>query len=363
MSPDPIETSERERSRWLTLAFILIGGVAISAVLAVVATSIAGLVAGGEVWDVVPGQQVEVTIDEGSSASKIYNQMHAAGVARSSELQAAARAAGVEDRLKAGTYQLTTDMDPNDVVRELASGSAITVSSTFTVIEGWTVDRIVSELADATEYSQGEFQKALRDGAVTSPFLPDDDVTDDPLARWEGLFYPAKYPIVDGWSPVDILQRMADEMVVRLESVDWSRLEELQLSRYESLVLGSLIEWEAATDDDRPVISSVIHNRLDHGMRLQIDATVIYALGHNPGRVLAEHLKVESPYNTYLIDGLPPTPIGTVSQASLEAALDPVRSDFLFYVLGNEDGSHVFAETYEEHQANVKAAKDAGILP
>jgi UPF0755 protein len=152
-------------------------------------------------------------------------------------------------------------------------------------------------------------------------------------------------------------------MMRRFEDVDWSRIGDLGISRYEALIVGSLIEREAGTDADRPTISSVIHNRLDQGTRLQIDATVIYALGFNPGRVLAEHLKVESPYNTYRVDGLPPTPIGTVSTVSLEAAVNPVKTDYVFYVLGSKDGSHVFAVTYEEHQANVEAAKAAGILP
>ena len=167
----------------------------------------------------------------------------------------------------------------------------------------------------------------------------------------------------EGVTPTEVLQTMADEMTRRFEEVDWSRIGELEISRYQALIIGSLIEWEAGTVGDRPIISSVIHNRLNQPMRLQIDATVIYALGYNPGRVLAEHLKVDSPYNTYGIDGLPPTPIGTVSTASLVAAVNPVQSDYLFYVLGHEDGSHAFAATYEEHQANVEAAKDAGILP
>lgn len=341
----------------------MIGGAALLAVIVLfmLARSFAGLVAGGEAWEVEPGQPVEVTIKPGSSATSIYGTMHDAGVVRSRELEDAAKAAGVEDRLQAGTYLLTTDMSPDDVVRRLVEGGDVFDGDMFTVIEGWTIDRIIDELSERTDFSRAEYQKALRDGAVTSPLLP--HAVDDPIARWEGLLYPARYPISDDATPTQTLQMMADEMARRFDDVDWSGIGELDLSRYEALVIGSLIEWEAGTDADRPVISSVIHNRLSEPMRLQIDATVIYALGHNPGRVLAEHLKTESPYNTYLIDGLPPTPIGTVSQASLEAAVNPVETEYLFYVLGNKDGSHVFAVSYEEHQANVEASKAAGILP
>jgi UPF0755 protein len=341
----------------------IVGGVVLIGivVLVLLARSVAGLVAGGDSWDVESGQPVEVTIDSGSSATSIYITMHDAGIVRSSELESAAKAAGVEDRLQAGTYLFTTDMEADVVVRRLVEGGDVVNGNMFTVIEGWTVDRIIDELSEDTGFSRAQYQKALRDQAVTSPHLPEG--VDDPIQRWEGLFYPAKYPLSDDASPAQILQMMADEMTRRFEDVDWSGIGALGISRYDALVIGSLIEWEAGTDDDRPIISSVIHNRLNKPMRLQIDATVIYALGYNPGRVLAEHLKVESPYNTYFVDGLPPTPIGTVSQASLLGAVNPVESEYLFYVLGNEDGSHVFAVTYEEHQANVKAAKTAGILP
>lgn len=330
-------------------------------VLIILARSVARLVAGGDSWDVDPGVPVEVNVKSGSSATSIYVLMHDSGVVRSSELEAAAKAAGVEDRLQAGTYSLVTDMDADSVVRQLIEGGNVDTGASFTVIEGWTIDRIIDELADRTRYSRAEYQKVLRDGVVTSPLLPED--VDDPIVRWEGLLYPAKYPISDEFSPAQILQMMADEMTRRFEDIDWSGIGALGISRYEALIIGSLIQWEAGTDADRPIISSVIHNRLEQGIRLQIDATVIYALGHNPGRVLAEHLKFVSPYNTYLIDGLPPTPIGTVATVSLEAAVNPASTDYLFYVLAGEDGSHAFAVTYEEHQANVRTAKEEGILP
>jgi UPF0755 protein len=361
LQPTTNETTESERSTTARVAVIAGLAVAAIVVLFLLAKVFAGLVAGNDDWTVESGQPVEVTIAAGSSASSIYVLLHEEGVARSSEIEAAARASGVEDRLQAGTYSFTTDMDPIIVVRRLVEGGDVTIGATFTVIEGWTIDRIIDELAEATPYTRAEYQKALRDGQVSSPLLPAE--VEDPLRRWEGLLYPAKYPIAPDATPRQILQPMADEMARRFDAVDWSSIGELGISRYDALVIGSLIEWEAAIDEDRPTISSVIHNRLDQGMRLQIDATVIYALGYNPGRVLAVHLKTVSPYNTYLVDGLPPTPIGAVSTASLEAAVHPVQSDYLFYVLGNEDGSHVFAVTYEEHQANVKTAKDAGVLP
>lgn len=361
METEPNQKTARAESTLFRGA--VLGGVTLVAALLLFlgATVIASLVGGSDGWEVVSGEPVVVTVEFGTSAGQIYRLMHDAGVVRSTDLQDAVAAAGVADRLQAGIYGLTTDMSAEDVVRRLVEGGETIPGPTFTLIEGWTIDRIVDELSEVTPYSRGEFRKVLTDGTITSPLLPAD--VSDPIVRWEGLLFPAKYPLSDSDSAAQILQRMVDEMTKRFEAVNWSRIGDSGLTRYEALVLGSLIEWEAAVDSDRGIISSVIHNRLNIPMRLQIDATVIYALGYNPGRVLAEHLKVESPYNTYLIDGLPPTPIGAVSTASLIAAVNPAESNYLFYVLGNEDGTHVFATTYEQHQENVRAAKAAGILP
>ena len=106
----------------------------------------------------------------------------------------------------------------------------------------------------------------------------------------------------------------------------------------------------------------MITNRLEDGIALQIDATIIYALGVNPGEVTIADLEIESPYNTYLYPGLPPTPIGGVRVASLEAAASPAETEYYYYVLIDSDGTHGFSETLEEHNAKKEAAKEAGVL-
>ena len=135
------------------------------------------------------------------------------------------------------------------------------------------------------------------------------------------------------------------------------------LTRFQHDYLASLIEAEAKVEEDRPLISSVIHNRLADDQLLQIDATVIYALGENPGRVLERDLEIDSPWNTYLYAGLPPTPIAGVRSASLEAAAAPADTNFFYYVLVSEDGSHGFSETLEEHNEKVAQAREDGVLP
>lgn len=358
--PTRDEPRPSRRGRIGAIALVTIGGALLLALLAWLA---AGALSPDDGWDVVAGQPVTVTIEAGSSGTEIFRQLEASGVARAVALEEAAVRLGVADRLRAGTFDLTTDMDPETAIARLVEGPASDAQGRFVVVEGWTVDRIVDEVAARLDVTVGEIQRILRTEAVTSPYLPPVGGPIDELNRWEGLLAAATYPIGPSTTPSILLGAMAGEATRRLDAADWSRLDALGVSRYEALTIASLVEREAGTDEERDEIASVIYNRLAEPMRLQIDATVIYALGFNPGRVTADDLRVESPWNTYRVDGLPPTPIGTPSVASIAAAADPADTPYLFYVLGFEDGSHRFAETYEGHQANIQQARDDGILP
>ena len=125
--------------------------------------------------------------------------------------------------------------------------------------------------------------------------------------------------------------------------------------------MASLIESEAGTDEDRPLIASVIYNRLRRGMPLQIDATVLYALGERGRPPTLEELEFESPYNTYVVNGLPPTPIGVPGARSIEAVVTPADTDYLFYVLTSEDGSHSFFSDYDGFLVAKQQADALGI--
>ncbi len=199
---------------------------------------------------------------------------------------------------------------------------------------------------------------------MTSSFLPAELAEGvDLLTRWEGLLFPARYEIAEDASPAEILMTIAAELERRAGQVDWSGVERLGLSPYQAMIVASLIQREAGVEADRPLIASVVYNRLERDMPLQIDATVVYALGESPGRVLAEHLAIDSPYNTYRHRGLPPTPISTFQIESLQAAARPADTTYLFYVLATPEGAHAFSETYEEHQAKAEQARADGVLP
>ncbi len=311
--------------------------------------------------EVAPGTPVTVIIPGGSGAAQIAAILDDAGVVGSGAFERVVRVRGVSGELKAGTYEFTTGMEPEDVVAAVVEGPAERAVYNVRIREQATIEEVVAQLAEDTPYSVDELTTALLDGSVTSSLLP--DPPPDGLTDWEGLLFPATYELFLDDPPPAILNRPALTMEGRIDSVDWSRLDELGVTQYEAIIVASLIEAEAKLDEDRPLIASVIYNRLREGRALQIDATVQYALPERKPRLFEGDLAVESPYNTYLNTGLPPTPIATVSLASLQAAANPADTSFFFYVLADPNGKHAFAETFEEFQVLVQQSRDAGVLP
>lgn len=307
--------------------------------------------------NVVPGQEVTIDIPSGSSAQEIGAILAANGVVQSAlEFEVAVRNSEAAADLKAGTYGMTTLMDPNEVVAVLVVGPVADVYR-VTVIEGLRIEEILTSLSEDTGIEYSEFEEALLSGDVASSLLAEPES----LTDWEGLLFPDTYEFAGSASATSILQRLASTMEQRVDSIDWTAVESLGFTVYEGLIIASLIETEVLLDIERPVVSSVLHNRLEMGMRLDIDATVLYAVG---SRDIADFdREVDSPYNTYVVNGLPPTPIAAPGRASLEGAANPDDTDFLFYVLSDLDGNHAFAATLDEHNANVARAREDGVLP
>ena len=314
---------------------------------------------GANIVAVVPGQDVTIEIPSGSTAEDIAAMLAAQGVVKSAlEFEVAVRNTDSASRLQAGTYRMQTLMDPAEVVAILVVGPVAEVYR-ITVIEGLRINEILTSLAETSGHPYQDFEAALLDGSVSSSLISKSgEVT---LQDWEGLLFPDTYEFNRSAEPAAILQRLASTMEQRVDSIDWSELGDLGMSKYEGIIIASLIETEVLLDDERQNVSGVIHNRLELGMKLDIDSTVLYALGTHD---IAEFDRgVDSPYNTYLVAGLPPTPIAAPGRASLEAAGNPSDNAYLFYVLADLEGRHAFAETFEEHQANVNQAREDGVLP
>lgn len=317
-----------------------------------------GLGGGDQTAEVEPGRTVAVEIPSGSSARSIAGILVTNGVVPSAiEFESLVRTREAGSLLKAGTYELVTGADLDEIVDLLIAGPSLDVFR-VTVVEGLRLGEVLEALALATgDYSDEDFTAALANGDVTSSYVPQGLET----RVWEGLFFPATYEFFGDATPSEMLQRLATEMERRLEGYDWSTVTSRGFSVYEGLVMASLVEAEAGTDEDRPLIASVINNRLERGMPLQIDATVLYALEDRGRSPTLEDLEFESPYNTYRISGLPPTPIGAPGAKSIEAVIEPAETDYLYYVLTSEDGSHSFFSEYDDFLVAKQQADALGI--
>lgn len=306
-----------------------------------------------------PGDAVTIEIAEGSAQSAIADLLDDRDVITSSRVfRFYLRVTGAGE-FQAGIYssgELRTNMAMGDVVDALESGPEIAYER-LTVPEGLTVEEIAARV-DALEGRSGErFLELATSGAVRSSLQPEG------VDTLEGLLFPDTYLVAEDETEEEILRRMVTLFEQVTDSVGLvERADAVGLTPYEAVILASLVEAEAKVPEDRELIASVIHNRLDDGMLLQIDATVIYALGEHTERVLFRDLEVESPYNTYQNPGLPPTPIAASGEASLEAAVAPADTEFRFYVKTDEAGKHAFARTADEHQRNVADARERGVI-
>jgi len=299
-----------------------------------------------------PGEARIVAIPDGASTVQIAGVLKREALIRSEfAFRLAVHRNGMAGKLKAGHYELSPEMSPREIARTIAEGDVATVK--VTIPEGFTARQIAEEIGNAGLCSAG----ALLDPTVIEKVREENAfVTND---RMEGYLFPDTYVIELGSKPEQIVRQMVDNFRQRVPVGMETELERSRYSLAEIVTIASMIEREARVPKDRPLIAAVVYNRLAKGMRLQIDATVIYALGEHQERLTYRDLKVDSPFNTYQHPGLPPHPICNPGEASLRAALKPAKTDYLYYV-ARPDGSHVFTRTYDEHKRAIRAVRGGG---
>jgi len=246
-------------------------------------------------------------------------------------------------KIRAGEYELRPGINPRELLQLLVAGD--TVRYRFTIVEGTTFGEVRKALAKETRLKQE------LDGMSDEQLL---DALELEAASPEGLFLAETYQFERGMSDLELLQRAHRELEARLNAAWAKRDPELPLkSTYEALILASIIEKETALAVERPQIAGVFIRRLRKGMRLQTDPTVIYGMGDKyRGNITRRDLQAPTPYNTYVIDGLPPTPIAAVGPEAIAAALAPAPGKALYFV-AKGDGSHQFSATLAEHNAAV----------
>ena len=246
--------------------------------------------------------------------------------------------------IQAGEYDVPVGTTPQQLIDKIQRGDVIQYS--VTLINGHTFREFLASLASDTN-----LVKRL-DGMSTAQIL---EAVGEQRQHPEGLFYPDTYYFHRGDSDLDILKRAHERMATLLAQAWDERGEGLPYqSAYEALIMASIVEKETAIGEERALIAGVFVNRLNKKMRLQTDPTVIYGLGDQyQGNITRAHLKTYTPYNTYRINGLPPTPIANPALPAIEAALHPKATKALYFV-AKGDGSHHFSETLKEHEQAVR---------
>jgi UPF0755 protein len=255
-----------------------------------------------------------------------------------------ARLRGLDKQLKAGNYRLSADLSPEEVLAALVSGREHLLR--LTIPEGYNLKQIAAAVEAAGFGNSEAFLKMVSDPAVVKRY----GLTAKTL---EGYLFPDTYLF-----PADAgLAVIVGNMVSRFQaqfSAKWrKRAEALNMSVHEVVTLASIIEKETGAPEERPLISSVFHNRLKKGMRLETDPTVIYGIEDFDGNLKRKHLRTYTPYNTYKIKGLPPGPIASPGAKALEAALYPAESDYLYFV-SRKDTTHQFSTNIKDHNAAVR---------
>jgi UPF0755 protein len=289
-----------------------------------------------------PGASVEVVIPEGSGAADIAKLLEDAGVIKSSlGFRLVAYFNDGSRSIQAGRYELPVGLSAHDALDALKGGPVLDfVMVTFP--EGSWLTDFASILESETHISGQRFLKLATSGRALSELAPPG------VETAEGLLFPSTYQVIDEDTAETVLARLLEEFESQVGTVDFSVIEDDGYSRYEAVIVASMIEAEAAVDEERAKIARVIYNRLEAGMPLQIDATVFYALGEHKPELTASDLQVNSPYNTRLVTGLPPTPIGASGLASLEASAHPASGGWIYYVLADCEGHHAFSTNYDD---------------
>jgi UPF0755 protein len=302
-----------------------------------------------------PGSPEEVVFEvrQGQGFVKIVKELEQKNLIQNAQIFSLyAKIKGEAGKMKVGEYALRGDMYPSEVLAVINSGKSI--GRTFTIPEGMSIYEI-SELWEHDGFgSKSEFMNIVRDRKLIQTLLGEEHES------LEGYLFPETYKITKYTESKQVVTTMVKkfmEVWAEIEPLVRESGQNSNLSRHQIVTLASIVEKETGAPEERPLISSVFHNRLRKGMLLQTDPTVIYGKAEKLGKIIAnikrEDLTTPTRYNTYTIRGLPPGPIANPSREALIASIKPAESEYLFFVSKNE-GRHTFSKDYRAHLAAVK---------
>lgn len=311
-------------------------------VVAVLAVAGAALFYRQQVGGTENGKPVKVVIQPGSTGEQIARTLLRTGVVGSDlvfRIYLKLNDAG--GGLRAGEYDLRREMPYDELLASLEKGPEIEYLK-VTIPEGLTEWQTAERVAETTPITAEAFLGAAKPTTVKPSALPDG------IQTLEGFLYPETYFITERETAEDLVRRLVGEFDKRTADAPWDRAQALGRTPYEILVIASMVEREAQDPEEAGLVSAVIHNRLERGMPLGIDATVRYGIRKLTGPLLQSELDKPTPYNTRLIAGLPPTPIGNPGATAIRAALEPADSNALYFVRTANCRNHIFTESYEE---------------
>lgn len=330
-----------------TLVGIAILAVVLGAIYVIYASAMSG--DGG-----TAGKPQRITVNQGDSLAVVTDKLLEAGLIESGTgFKIEARLEGRGTQIKPGEYSFKPGTDTDEILAELTAEKA-PADFVITIPEGLTIEQTAEAVSEQSDISAEKFESAASRTDYGYAFL------DNPnIKTTEGYLFPKKYEFAKGTTATQVVNRMLEQYLIETQNLDFSEATTgLELSEYELVTVASLIEREAAAPEERPLVASVIYNRLKQDMPLQIDATIQYARGEQKERLSLEDLEIDSPYNTYKTPGLPPGPICSPSLSSLKAAVSPEKTDYLYYVLKKNGEEHFFTNDYDKFlEAKEKAGR------
>lgn len=295
-------------------------------------------------------ETMSVQIPTGTGTNGIAQILEENGLIRNTTVfRLESKTKGYDGKYKAGEYLLSKSMSMLELMEKIVAGNVNTVR--FTIPEGYTLKKISEKLSAEGLINEELFMQEIQSGEYNYEFLkhaPQGEL------RLEGYLYPETYDVYTTASEKDIIDRMLLQFDKVFKPEYYDRAKELNLNINELITIASIIQGEAVKEDEMNLISSVIYNRLNIGMPLQVDATVQYALQERTNRVSTENTKIDSPYNTYQNKGLPPGPICSPSIKAIEAALYPAETNYIYFV-AKGDGYHAFTNDYDQFLKDKKA--------
>ena len=264
-----------------------------------------------------------------------------------------AKVSHADVKLDPGTYVLTTELDYRALVKSMQVGTASMVETRITFPEGWTMAQVFAKLEEEDICSAEDLYAAASDFGFSFRFL--ENAPTGNSNRLEGFIFPNTYDFYQGEQASSVINKFLTALHSQITADMWKQVENRGITFRDAVIIASMIEKEAGSDDERARIASVIYNRLAAGMPLGIDATILYVHpDYKGGTSLPQYmLEEDSPYNTRINTGLPPTPICNPGMASIRAALSPLQTEYYYYALDVEAGTHRFFKNYQEFAAFV----------